>query len=128
MIYPNAIESVFERNKKSIENRIREFDEAKRLLKDGSSTGQDLFIDKWFELRASKLIDPTSRFYVDPRESLFDKGRIKGLSKQMEKRWNDLEDIARRLYGEEEVKKLHDGTSLLLEGSMESIFAKTTKT
>ncbi|MBP3907264.1 MAG: hypothetical protein J6D12_09170, partial [Peptostreptococcaceae bacterium] len=124
---PNAIERVFERNKKSIENRIREFDEAKRLLKDGSSTGQDLFIDKWFELRASNLINPTSRFYVDPRESLFENGRMKGLSKQMESRWNDLEDIARRLYGEEEVKKLHDGTSELLEGSMESIFAKTTR-
>lgn len=125
--FPNAIERVFERNKRSIENRIREFDEAKKLLKDGASTGQDLFIDKWFELRASNLISPTSRFYVDPRESLFENGRMKGLSKQMESRWNDLEDIARRLYGEEEVKKLHDGTSELLEGSMESIFAKTTR-
>ena len=124
---PNAIESVFERNKKSIENRIREFDEAKKLLKEGASAGQDLFIDKWFELRASNLIDPTSRFYVDPTESLFENGRIKGLSKQMEGRWNDLEDIARRLYGEGEVKKLHDGTSLLLDGSMQTIFAKTTR-
>lgn len=125
--FPNAIERVFERNKRSIENRIREFDEAKKLLKDGASAGQDLFIDKWFELRASNLIDPTSRFYVDPTESLFEKGRMKGLSKQMKKRWNDLEDIARRLYGEDEVKKLHDGTSELLDGSMESIFAKTTR-
>ena len=124
---PNAIERVFERNKRSIENRIREFDQAKELLKDGASAGQDLFIDKWFELRASNLIDPTSRFYVDPTESLFENGRIKGLSKQMEGRWNDLEDIARRLYGEDEVKKLHDGTSLLLDGSMQTIFAKTTR-
>lgn len=96
--------------------------------------GADDLYDKMVEQRALNMLDYRSKYYVSPFETVTPekmRREINNIWKGVtnsdgEKVLDGLIDLAKK-YGKEEVDKLYDGTSFLLDGNYASILGTKSK-
>lgn len=96
--------------------------------------GADDLYDKMVEQRALNMLDYNSKYYVSPFETVTPekmRREINNIWKGVtnsdgEKVLDGLIDLAKK-YGKEEVDKLYDGTSFLLDGNYASVLGTRSK-